>query len=474
MSDAILQLRQTLGIDAGPEEEIKKAYSVALGLTGLNLEPAVKMLLPIYNPLRRRFPVDRPQMGGQHAIYRALLGYSAALKDSDLFGVVFGAIGPENQHNAVTFQIPYASLAINDKVVWEAIQMARAYDDAMATATQASLVRLLRAEEQVVLGANRDAISAPSAPALTAQSSGGSIGAVTVNVRVTALTYLGWRAGSQGGASAVGETDPSPQASVSFASGSTNSVLATWPAVKGAVAYNIYVNGFYYATSFINRVVITSVPTSGNAPPASNTTANPNIFEGIISWCTRDVVYGVSVDKSGLFIDAGGAGLTAQAGGIKEFDDILGNLWNRWQISPSLIVGSAAAVRSLTAKLMSLNNALQYRVAIEGERGGFTGGVILAGYINKFAASVEGLPAVIPVMAHPYMPDGMFLFLAERIPYPYSREGRGFALDVQTPYTYFPLARTDRSFPFSVFLTETLKCYMPPAQAALVCFDVNA
>jgi hypothetical protein len=474
MSEAVMQLRQVLGVDAGPGEEIRKAYTAALGLTGINLEPAVKILLPIYNPIRRRLPVDRPQMGGQHAIYRALLGYASGARDSDFFGAAFGAVGPENQHNAVTFQIPYASLALNDRVQWEAIQMARAYDDAMATATQAALVRLLRAEEQVILGANRDAILAPSAPTLTGQSSGGSIGTGTVNVRVTALTYLGWRAGSTGGASAVGETDPSPQASVSFASGTTNSVLATWPAVKGAVAYNVYVNGFYYTTSFINRVVITSVPASGNAPPASNTTANANIFEGLISWATRDVIYGISVDKSGLFVDAGGAGLTAQPGGIKEFDDILANLWNRWQISPSLVVGSAAAVRNLTAKLMSLQNALQYRVAIEGERGGFTGGVILAGYINKFAASVEGLPAVIPVIAHPYMPDGMFLFLAERIPYPYSREGRGFALDVQTPYTYFPLARTDRSFPFSVFLTETLKCYMPAAQAALVCFDVNA
>ena len=109
-----------------------------------------------------------------------------------------------------------------------------------------------------------------------------------------------------------------------------------------------------------------------------------------------------------------------------------------------------------------------YRVELAPERGQFIGGMYIGGYLNKFAASMLGNQAAnIPVWAHPYMVDGTYLFLTERIPYQYSREARGFALDVQTPYTYFELARTDRSFPFSTFFTECLKCYHPLSNASI-------
>lgn len=471
--DAIVALRQALGVDSGvPGVEIKKAYTASLGLTGINLEPAVKVLLPIYNPLRRRLPVDRPQVGSDSIRYRALLGYPAGLADSQFFGVPFGDPGPENQHNPVTFQIPYYTLALQDKVEWEAIQFARGFDDAMATATQAALVRLLRAEEMTVLGANRDPLPAPARPTVTEDTSqtAGNIGTTQITVKVTALTFQGYLAGSQGGSSAVGESVASSQATITPAA-ATHGLIISWPAVPGAVAYNVYLNNKYALTTTLTKVEVLALPASGNQPPASDTTANPLVAEGIIAWCEKPQLYGQAIDRTGLFLDAQGNGLTFVDGGIAEFDQVLEALWRRWQISPTLIVGSAAAVRAITAKLVKQVNSLQYRIDITSERGGFTGGVILANYINKFAASVEGLPSSIPVMAHPYMPDGTILFLSERIPYPYARESRGFALDVNTPYTYFPLARTQRSFPFTIFLTQTLKCYLPTTHAAIVGFD---
>ena len=91
--------------------------------------------------------------------------------------------------------------------------------------------------------------------------------------------------------------------------------------------------------------------------------------------------------------------------------------------------------------------------------------------------SMIGSQVSIPVWAHPYMPDGAFLFLSEDVPpetLPYSRVGKTFALDVPIPYTYFELGRTDRSFPYDVFYNETLKCYFPTAQAAITGARVDA
>jgi hypothetical protein len=125
--------------------------------------------------------------------------------------------------------------------------------------------------------------------------------------------------------------------------------------------------------------------------------------------------------------------------------------------------------------LIAANNAAMYRIEIQQERGGFTGGAFVGGYLNKYAASLMGnTPATIPVWAHPYCPDGTFMFLTERVPYQYSREARGFALDVLSPYQYFELARSTRTFPFSVFMTETLKCYHPLANAVISGVRVEA
>jgi hypothetical protein len=278
-----------------------------------------------------------------------------------------------------------------------------------------------------------------------------------------------------------------------------------WPAVEGAVGYKVYcetaegagdsklvpVSSLRYRkvtagatdlTAFgdaitvpsgqtfvtVNHVQVVAAPAGGQpAAPGADGSANADVFEGFLAWAQKDTMYGQSLG-SHIVKDMDGAPLTTAGSGVSEFDYILQSLWTSWQINPSLIVTSPKGASTLTDKLIAANNAAMYRIELNSERGGFTGGVFVGGYLNKFAASLMGqVPATIPVWAHPYMPDGTFLFLTERVPYQYSREARGFALDVLTPYTYFELARSTRTFPFSTFFTETLKCYHPLAQASI-------
>jgi len=92
----------------------------------------------------------------------------------------------------------------------------------------------------------------------------------------------------------------------------------------------------------------------------------------------------------------------------------------------------------------------------------------MGAYTNKFAGTMQaGSQPVVPIWAHPYWPDGNIAVICENVPYPYTNEGRGFALDVRLPYTYWPLAQTDVRYPFSILFDETLKCYFPLAQASI-------
>jgi hypothetical protein len=228
----------------------------------------------------------------------------------------------------------------------------------------------------------------------------------------------------------------------------------------------------HYVT--VNRIRVTVPPPNTRpAAPSSDNSADSLAYEGIVAWACKSSIYGLTVSDK-MVMDLGGAPLTAAAGSIKEFDQVLAFLWTRWQISPTLILCDALTAGAITSTLINLPNVPLYRVEIGPERGAFVGGAYVGGYVNKFAAGqIPGALAVVPVWAHPYMPPSTILFLTERIPYQYAREARGFALDVLYPYTFFRLyPNNSLEMPFSITLGQALKCYHPPAQAAILCAKV--
>jgi hypothetical protein len=215
------------------------------------------------------------------------------------------------------------------------------------------------------------------------------------------------------------------------------------------------------------------MPGSGNTVNNANTTANSNGYEGLIQWCEQSTIYGNALPGKVTPTDMAGAALTTSNSGIVQFDAKLRTLWNDWQICPSLIIGSANAIGEVTNLLMGLNNASLYRIEVSQERGTIAGGAMVTGYVNKYAPFADGSARYVDTMAHPYMPDGTFLFVTETIPYPMSREARGFCIETLIPYTYFPLAQTTLVYPFAVTLSESLLCFHPSVQTAITGVDVS-
>jgi len=479
-------------------ELIEKALTVASNFTGINLEPTARLMLPVYKGLRDRMAVDRPARGGPQAVWKAQLGYAGF--DFSAFGTNYGDVGSAIAGSALTFQADYKTQAVKGEVTWEAIPMAQGFDDPLAVETNKALATLISLEEKLILGANQAALTMGSVTG-SCDSSGAAFAQGNWKVQVAALTLQGTIANSSGAApSHVGESLPSAAATITVGSSGASYLKVSWNPVPGAVGYKVYASATAGGTTTylvpksamaydadtnnsmtddgtayigVTSVRITAAPSNANQTVATQDgTANSYMFEGLTAWAEKSTIYGVDVTQSGstpkLLYNAAGKQLTLSAGGIVEFDYILQRMWQQWKLSPTLIVTSPQGVAHVTSKLAGMNGGFMYRVDLTGERGGFSGGVMVRDYVNKFAANMlDGQPTVIPIWAHPDMPDGNFLFLVERVPYQYSRESRGFALDVQTPYTYFELARTGRTIPFSLFFTETLKCFHPAAQMAL-------
>lgn len=484
---------------------LQKALTVSNGFLGINLEPAAKLMLPVYAGLRNSIAVDKAATGGRQAIWRMQLGYGGFDFASNL-GTAFAAVGGATAGNATSISANYQTQSINGQVEFEALAMAQGYDDALSIETRRALATLLRLEEIAILGGNQAAISAPApAGSASTKSDVDTFGVGNWKVQVTAITLQGSIANASSNSN-VGES-LAGSVTIAVGAGGSDFLDVSWAPVAGAIGYKIYVGAaaagttcylvdpatdLKYTTGNLTAFGAAIVPASTGqtyvgvtrvqviaagvntdpTPPGSDGTANSNVFEGMLSWATKSTVYGTSVG-SHIGVDAAGLALTTNGSGITEFDSVLSQLWSQWQITPTRIVTSPQGANAITNQLMSLTNALGYRIYVGPEagqqgQGGMVGGAFMKGYLNKFAAAAFGEDnSIIPVYPHPYMPDGTFLFLSERVPYQYANEARGFALDVLTPYTYFDLARTQRQFNFSIFETETLKCYHPLAQAAV-------
>lgn len=501
----------------GQPSDLAKTMTTSTGFLGINLESYAKWMMPFYNKIRRRIPSVAPKQGAAQAQWRMQLGESG-FDYAAAFGTANGGNGSDVTAGATTILADYTTQSVRGSVQVEAIYQAMGYDDPRQLEVISALTRLFKLEEFAVVYGNRAALAAPvitgnysSVHALA----GPVFSNATWHVRVTALTGIGTVANKTGNSN-NGETVVSNSLAIAVGASGADYLDVSWPEVPGALGYKVYCeavanSGTYYLVdpatqiaypkyntvaadlaaigdSFvvkntgqtfvhINHVQILSpaVNTQPNDPGAVDHSANTNMFEGIYSWCTKSTIYGQSLPYR-LVTDMGGFPLTVRSTGILEFDNILQAQFDNNHTSPSLILCSSNSIVSMSNKIASAGNNNQYRLDVYPNRNGITGGLYINGYINKFAADQIDMRPTIPVSAHPYLPDGTFIFLSEDVPaetLPYSRTGKIFELDTPIPYSYFPLASTDRNYPFDAYYNETLKCYYPSAQSAITCARVD-
>ena len=478
-------------------DPLQKAIT-AQSVPGIYLIKLAKLMLPVYAGLVNRMPADAPKgMGSYQSTWRAQLGFGT-LAESSFFRVAEGSIGVNPPTSFLTFNAPYTDYSVNDNVTLKALRASAGYADPLQIGVIKAMASLLRGQERVVLGGNNSALAAITAPTVVAGSSTATstIAAGSYVVNVSALTYEGWLAKSGTNSptttsgSITGEGIGVTASTIAVTTAGSPVIIATWPAVPGAVAYNVYLLGgnsgssvtngsaaTYLKTVTINRAIISGSVGGSAVPQTVDSTVNTTYgYEGLLSWCQKATVYTNAIPNKQTITDNAGAGLTTANGGISQFDTILSSLWSNWHTAPSLIVMSPNMNATLVGKLQALGAGNFYRIDVSSDRNTVNGGLMVTGYVNKFAPFADGTPRMIDIIPHPYLPDGTILFVSETIPYPMGNETRGFVRDVLLPYTYFPLpaqvgGTSQTIYNFSITTSETVECFNPGPQTALVGVD---
>jgi hypothetical protein len=356
-------------------------------------------------------------------------------------------------------------------------------------------------EESAILGGNSSFATAASfasvTPTLSVGATGGTIAANTYVVRAVALTYEGYRNSSVIVGSSINgianqktvtgaDGDSYPQnggSSVLSDAASTAVTLgqtlkATVPAQNGAFAYGWFVglssttsSMFLQAITTVNAVELTSYLTTtqtGNYISA-NTTQNPYAFNGLlyqgltsaVSSSTGAYLKTMPVNTTGGSLVAAGTPLTSSGrGSVEEIDDMLINMWNNNQLSPTVIYCNAQEIRNISKKVLTGASAapmVRYNVGENASSMQLAASPFVDTYFNPITKQ----PLRIEV--HPNVPPGTILAWADDLPAQYQSSEVPNVAEVRARQDYYQIdwPVTTRKQSVGVYCEEVLVCYAP-------------
>jgi hypothetical protein len=472
MENIVTWSDETLNLvkNALQKDATTQGYSNDMNLTGIELAPYARVLIPALTPFRNSVPRVQAPKGSKTSIWRSILSANTTNVRAT---VALGGAGVVPLTKEADFLAAYALISQGGKVMDDAQTLAQGFDDARALSVQNTLIDLMKQEEILLLGGQNFALGAVSAPTLTPAASGGTIGAVNVGVAVAARTLQGVQDGQSTAAS-------TPTTSGAL-TGTTNSIGATVPYVPGAYCYDWYVGTsggtlYYYGTTVVNSITITSVPTAAaavtGAPsvqsiPGYNTvnptdgtitftaittaalcstdrSADANAFNGLTATLVGDFKYvgnaniivknGTGDMPSGAYIKSlNGAALTGNSGTIYEIDEALDVLWQLFKVSPSKIYCNSRTRRAINDKMVASGGYTTLApIQSPDVRRAAVGGIMETQYMNK---SGEGYLDIVPL---PWIPEGTIIIASEKLSFPNSRITNVFEVETQREYYLYP------------------------------------
>lgn len=413
-------------------ELIKKATTTgvtsATGIVGVDLSDLLS-LIPVNTPWRDQLSRTKPKMGAKYAEWRVLVNVNNTQPNPF---TAFDYAAPLAQLEEMDVTALYAKLGMGYTVTQDAIDFAGGYADAKAVAIMNALNQFKIGEDKAAIGGCLFSLGTPATPTVTTSSTGGSIGAtLPVNVKVAARTGANYFWG--------GSTIASAQGTVTTGAGSTNSATATVTAVRGAVAYDWYVAGFYYTTTTVNKVLITSIPVANQAlpsglpdlyataptsVPAVDTSAGANQFNGLLASLAGDyatggatglVTHGSGVDSGAYFHSCDGSALTVSGVSVAELDNLNQSIYDNVRLSPSVYMMSSQQGTELSNVILGSTASETFFQPNLGGRSEAVLGAFVGWYVNK---ADGGTP--IKVEVHPHMPPGTIIARTDRVPFPNS------------------------------------------------------
>lgn len=434
-------------------DAIKKAQTTGIteltGLYSIDLSGLIN-LIPVITPWRDRVPRTSSPDGNPFAVWRAFMDATDLQPDPSMG---FDYAANEVVFSEQDFQARYKPTGYAVNVTQDAFDLAKGYGDAYANATFQTLNNVLIGDDRKQLCAQSFALAAATAPTLTQHASGGTIGAVQVYVGVAARTGSGYFYGSGNSQGASNNT--------TFGSGSANSVSATTAAIRGAACYDWFqsANGttwYYYGTTTVNAITMTSVITSSNAvtsgttvpdltaiwqgilpgkpgytgptfnASADNGSANPKDYDGLIASLTGDyngvgqwVQQGTGSGSGGaanpsIWNSLNGAAMTLAGSSVTEIEQyLLLPVWQQVKCSPTALMMNAIQAQEIASLVLGSSSATTFLNTDASGRISVTAGGRVGEIVNAYAGG-----ATVPIEVHVSLPPGKIIARMDRVPFP--------------------------------------------------------
>lgn len=432
-------------LQAGPTQSFAKDVTQASGLNAYNLEPAAKVLQPVYSPLRNMIPRVANTRGGTAVNWKVITGLDINRLDPfTAEGSKAGTVSVSASDKSAAFK----TISKGDAVSFQSQWAGRSFIDNKAEAVQRLLATVMQLEERAICFGRTTALGTVNAPTAANAGSGGTIAAATYNVVVRAVTMRGT------GLSSPGRGKKST-ASSTTTNGSTSTISASTAWVEGAVAYEWYVGTSggekLEAITEVNHVKLTALAGTGAALSGVSDNADDSLaFDGLIAQLTAATGAQVTTLATGT----AGAGTKLA---LSHLDDMFQNLWDASRVDPDVLVLNSREHRDINTLAQASTTATQVFVQAQDQRVDLAAGLAYGFYVNKTTGRK------VPMLLHPFWPVGLIAALQVKLPF--AIPGMSNCIEIETRQDYLQLdyPQTAPKFEFEVLVDEALKVYFPGA-----------
>ena len=465
------------------QKEITLTSPLSTSFAAFDLEAPSKMLTPRPTPLRNRIP-RKKGVGTSHRVKR-ITGYTGTgtggqgqiwpgitESTTNTFGAINFERGPKISYTADDLILPYNSYSLSDSVSFDANFSGLGYQDLRQLSSTSTLYATMLMEERMMLMARGTASGYSGALAqVTSVVTASPVAATGQTALASGTYYVAVTADAGISGNGFGESIASAIGSETVVTGDVLEI--TFPAVTGALGYNIYVgtttglaNLKYQGTvkgalkAVINGASATSLlannfafSTTGAAATraTADTSAYATGYDGILP-----TVLG---PNSGFNNAINSTFSTSNPG--SEFQTVFANLYSNVKADPDMVLLNGNDRKQLSDAIKSGSNA-NYRLVINdpGE-GGTTYGSIVTGLQNEVTGKAVDL------MVHPWLNSGVAPVLSFTLPIPDTEVSDVWANFLVQDYMGIQWPVTQFAYEFSTYFRGTFFCTAPAWNGAV-------
>jgi hypothetical protein len=465
------------------QKDITLTSPLSTSFAAFDLEAPSKLLTPRPTPLRNRIP-RKKGVGTSHRVKR-ITGYTGTgtggqaqiwpgitESTTTTFGSINYERGPKISYTADDLVLPYNSYSLSDSVSFDANFSGLGYQDLRQLSSTSTLYATMLMEERMMLMARGTASGYSGALAqVTSVVTASPVAGTGQTALANATYYVAVTADAGISGNGFGESIASAIGSETVNTGDVLEI--TFPAVVGALGYNIYVgtstglaNLKYQGTvkgalkAVINGAGTTSLlannfafSTTGAAATraTADTSAYATGYDGILP-----TVLG---PNSGFNNTINSTFSTSNPG--VEFQNVFAELYANVKADPDMVLLNGNDRKQLSDAIKSASTA-NYRLVINdpGE-GGTTYGSIVTGLQNEVTGKAVDL------MVHPWLNSGVAPVLSFTLPIPDTEVSDVWANFLVQDYMGIQWPVTQFAYEFSTYFRGTFFCTAPAWNGAV-------